>query len=108
MLFWSVVALLVAVPLVVHLRGGGIVPLSLSVSALYGALALAAGLLAAFPQAAVAFYGVLIPSAPATGAGGAVHDTPIVTSSDDATFASFVAFAVIATVFWGLHRWQAP
>ena len=106
--FWILFAVLIAVPLIVQLRGGGIVAMSISVSMV---IWFGLGMLTAL---------ALLPNdllMSLLGASAPVEDTPSASVLDALILFYVVSipvaivpsavFAVIALVFWALDRWQA-
>ena len=99
MLIWIVFALLIAVPFIVHLRGGGIVEMAVSAAILYPV-----GILVA-----VLKFDGAPPSETAeqTLEGGTVSDTYLYAANYTAFGWLIALFIVIALVFWLLARWGA-
>ena len=106
MLFWIIVAVLVLTPLVVHLRGGSIVSLSLSVAAIYGAGFLVLRLLILLPGSHVWIARHLVPASRTDLT--TLHDTYFVAPDLSVLLIIAACFGGIALVFWALARWQAP
>lgn len=106
MLIWISLAVLFFTPLVIHLRGGGIVALSISVAALYGVGGVLALIATLFPDLAGSIFNTLNPAA--QGSETALHDTYLVAPQAKTVLLPAALFALIGLVFWALFRWGAP
>ena len=107
MLIWVVFAILVAVPLVMHVRGGGIVALSLSTALLYGVAVLWVMIMSILPQSVSLWFFDALVGDVGTQA-DTLHDTYVVVEHAQPVLIAAVIFGVIALVFWALTRWGAP
>lgn len=106
-IYWITLVVLIALPLVLHLRGHGIVTLALSVAGLYGVGLLTLTALATLPPAAVS--GLLtVMKVGQEGADGAFHGTYYIIVQMHGLLTSFLVFAATALTFWALGRWHAP